>query len=202
MYQNYFKRILDVILASIAIICLSPLLITTAILVKSKLGSPVIFKQKRAGLNCKPFVMYKFRSMTDSKDVNGNLLPDEDRLTSFGKKLRASSVDELPELFNIIKGDMSIIGPRPLLIKYLERYNKRQIRRHDVRPGLSNLSAISGRNLLTWEEKFEMDVWYTENVSFLLDFKIILKTIQVVLSRKGAVLDNGSTRNEFLGNKR
>ena len=166
IYERFIKRALDMILSGIAIIILSPILLIVAVLVKTKLGSPVIFKQERPGLNEKIFKMYKFRSMTDAKDENGELLPDEERLTSFGKKLRSTSLDELPELFNIFKGDMSIVGPRPLMVSYLPLYNEFQKHRHDVRPGLTGLAQISGRNLLSWKERFEKDISYVENISF------------------------------------
>ena len=167
MYRKYIKRWMDFVLSLIAIICLSPVLLVTAILVRVKLGSPVLFRQKRPGKDEKIFELYKFRTMTDEQDAEGNLLPDEKRLTSFGKKLRSTSLDELPELFNILKGDMSIVGPRPLLVEYLERYDKRQRHRHDVRPGLSGLAQINGRNAIDWETRFEYDLKYIERISFL-----------------------------------
>ena len=200
MYRKFFKRFFDFILSLCAIIVLSPIMIITAFLVKIKLGSPVIFCQERPGLNEKIFKMYKFRSMTDEKDENGNLLPDEVRLTSFGKKLRATSLDEIPELFNILKGDMSIIGPRPLLVKYLPRYNEFQKHRHDVRPGFTGYAQVNGRNSISWEEKFKYDVYYTENVSFMFDVKILLKTIKVVFCKEGISSDTSDTMEEFLGN--
>ena len=177
IYQKYVKRILDITLSGAAIIVLSPVMGVTAILVKKKLGSPVIFKQKRPGKDEKIFTMYKFRTMTDERDEKGELLPDSIRLTKFGKMLRSTSLDELPELFNIFKGDMSIIGPRPLLVQYLPLYNEKQKRRHDVRPGLSGLAQINGRNAITWDEKFNFDVEYVEKVSFTLDVRIVLRTI-------------------------
>ena len=177
MYRHFFKRFFDFILSLIAIIILSPVYIIVAILVRVKLGSPVIFTQDRPGKDEKIFKMYKFRSMTSETDKEGNLLPDEVRLTSFGKKLRSTSLDELPELFNILKGDMSIVGPRPLLVKYLPYYTMEERHRHDVKPGLTGLSQVSGRNFIKWEERFLMDCDYTKNVSFLLDLKIIFKTI-------------------------
>ena len=185
IYEKFIKRALDMILSGIAIIILSPILLIVAVLVKTKLGSPVIFKQERPGLNEKIFKMYKFRSMTDAKDENGELLPDEERLTSFGKKLRSTSLDELPELFNIFKGDMSIVGPRPLMVSYLPLYNEFQKHRHDVRPGLTGLAQISGRNLLSWKERFEKDISYVENISFTLDMKIIFNTVKSVIKRDG-----------------
>ena len=170
-----------------------------AILVKIKLGSPVLFKQERPGKNEKIFRMYKFRTMTDKKDENGNLLPDEIRLTKFGKLLRSTSLDELPELFNILKGDMSIVGPRPLLVKYLPLYNEYQKHRHDVRPGFTGWAQCNGRNALSWEEKFDLDVYYTKHVSFLLDLRIIFKTIKIVLFREGISSETSVTMEEFRG---
>ncbi|MCI6204420.1 MAG: sugar transferase [Lachnospiraceae bacterium] len=201
MYRKFVKRCLDFILALIAIIVLSPILLIVAILVRCKLGSPIIFKQQRPGLHEKIFCMYKFRTMTDAKDVDGNLLPDEERLTKFGKALRSTSLDELPELFNILKGDMAIVGPRPLLVQYLPRYNERQHRRHDVRPGFTGLAQVNGRNSISWQEKFEWDVKYVEQVSFVLDMKIIAKTVGVVLKRDGISSETSATMEEFLGNK-
>ena len=184
MYKLFFKRFLDFILSLIAIVLLSPIYLIIAILVRVKLGSPVIFMQERPGKNEKIFSMYKFRSMTSEIDKEGNLLPDEVRLTPFGKKLRATSLDELPELFNILKGDMSFVGPRPLLVKYLPLYSEEQQHRHDVRPGLTGLAQVMGRNALTWEEKFKKDVFYTEHCNFLLDIQIIGKTILLVLKQE------------------
>ena len=165
LYRDYIKRFLDIVLSAGAIIVLSPVMAVTAVLVRVKLGSPVIFKQKRPGKDERIFEMYKFRSMTDARDENGELLPDEVRLTSFGKKLRASSLDELPELFNILKGDMSVVGPRPLLVQYLPLYNAQQKRRHEVRPGVTGYAQVHGRNAITWEEKFEKDVYYVDHLS-------------------------------------
>lgn len=185
MYRHFFKRFLDFTLSLIAIIVLSPILIVVAILVRIKLGSPVLFTQYRPGKNGKIFKMYKFRSMTNETDENGELLSDAIRLTRFGRLLRASSLDELPELFNILKGDMSIVGPRPLLVKYLPLYNDFQKRRHDVRPGLTGLAQINGRNETTWEKRFKYDVYYTQHVTFFNDIKIILATIKIVLKHEG-----------------
>jgi Bacterial sugar transferase. len=176
---------LDIILSLIAIIVLSPVILIVAVLVKINMGSPVIFRQNRPGLNEEIFTMYKFRTMTDERDENGNLLPNEKRLTPFGKFLRSTSLDELPELINILKGDMSIVGPRPLLVKYLPLYNDLQRRRHEVRPGLTGLAEVKGRDELSWDERFRYDIYYVDNISLLLDFKIILKTVVVVLQRKG-----------------
>ena len=199
IYRRYFKRPMDFILALIAIIVLSPVLLIIAILVRIKLGSPVIFKQQRPGLNEKIFTLYKFRTMTDEKDEKGELLPDEIRLTSFGKTLRSTSLDELPELFNILKGDMSVIGPWPLLVQYLPLYNEHQKRRHEVRPGLSGLAQINGRNAITWEEKFNLDVEYVDNISFTGDWVLIVKTIMKAFKREGINAQDESTMPEFLG---
>lgn len=185
IYRRYFKRLMDFILSLCAIIVLSPVLLVVSLLVRAKLGSPVIFKQKRPGLNEKIFTLYKFRTMTDKRDENGELLPNHIRLTKFGRLLRSTSLDELPELFNILKGDMSIIGPRPLLIEYLKLYNEKQKHRHDVRPGLSGLAQVNGRNAITWEEKFYYDIKYVKNISFLLDLKLIVQTIFKVFRREG-----------------
>lgn len=201
MYKEFVKRCMDFILSLVAIIVLSPVLLVVAILVRCKLGSPIIFKQQRPGLHEKIFCMYKFRTMTDAKDADGNLLPDEVRLTKFGKALRSTSLDELPELFNILKGDMAIVGPRPLLVQYLPRYNERQHHRHDVRPGFTGLAQVNGRNSISWQEKFEWDVKYVEQVSFLMDVKIIVKTVGVVLKRDGISSDTSVTMEEFRGNE-
>lgn len=187
MYAKYIKRILDFILSFIALIVLSPVFLIIAILVRIKLGSPIIFKQERPGKDEKIFTLYKFRTMTDKKDENGNLLPDSERLTKFGKILRSTSLDELPELFNILKGDMAIVGPRPLVIEYLPYYTDEERHRHDVRPGLTGLAQVSGRNLLRWEEKLEKDIEYVKKYDFLYDLKIILMTIKKVLLRKDVI---------------
>lgn len=200
MYRLFFKRFFDFILSLIGLIVLSPIILIVAILVRIKLGSPIIFCQERPGKNEKIFKMYKFRSMTDERDAQGNLLPDEIRLTLFGKKLRSTSLDELPELFNILKGDMSIVGPRPLLVKYLPRYNKEQRHRHDVRPGLTGWAQVNGRNAISWEDKFKLDVEYTKKISFLMDLKIIFMTIKSVLNHQGISSDTSATMEEFLGN--
>lgn len=202
MYKNYVKRWIDFILSFLAIIILSPIMLITAFLVRIKLGSPVIFCQKRPGKDEKIFKMYKFRSMTDKRDGKGELLPDDIRLTSFGKKLRATSLDELPELFNILKGDMSIIGPRPLLVSYLDRYNEEQKHRHDVRPGLTGLAQAKGRNAISWEQKFAYDVEYVRNVTFLNDIKIIFMTVHSVLKREGISSETSATMEEFMGNNK
>ena len=191
MYKRFIKRFLDIVLSGFALIVLSPVLLVVAVLVRNKLGYPVFFSQERPGKidpktgKEKIFTLYKFRSMTDEKDAQGNLLPAKDRLTHFGKKLRSTSLDELPELWNIFKGDMSIVGPRPLLVKYLPLYNEHQRRRHLVRPGLTGYAQANGRNSLSWEQKFDMDVEYVEKVSFGMDVKIILQTVKAVLKREG-----------------
>ena len=187
MYRKYIKRILDFTLSLIALIVLSPILLITAILVKIKLGSPIIFKQQRPGKNEKIFTLYKFRTMTDKKDEEGNLLPDEQRLTKFGKILRSTSIDELPELINILKGDMAIVGPRPQLIRDMLFMTDEQRKRHDVRQGLTGLAQINGRNNLTWENKFDYDLLYVDNISFLTDCKIILQTVGKVFRREDTV---------------
>ena len=189
MYRKFIKRLLDILISLIIIVCFCWLYIILAILVRKKLGSPVLFKQPRPGKDEKIFNMYKFRTMTDEKDENGNLLPDEVRLTAFGKKLRSTSLDELPEFFNILKGNMSFIGPRPLLVKYLPYYNDRERLRHSVRPGLTGYAQAHGRNAISWEKKFEYDVWYVEHLTFLTDIKVIIDTVKTVLSHDGVVLN-------------
>ncbi|MBB6698260.1 sugar transferase [Clostridium algidicarnis] len=184
MYMRYFKRPMDLILSLIAIIVLSPVLVVVALLVGFKLGSPVIFKQKRPGLNEKIFTLYKFRTMTDERDENDDLLPDSVRLTKFGRLLRSTSLDELPELFNILKGDMSIIGPRPLVVEYLPFYTEDERRRHSIRPGLSGLAQINGRNTITWEQRFYYDIQYANSISLIGDIQIILKTVLKVFQRE------------------
>ena len=200
MYQLFIKRLFDFILSLVAIIILSPVFIIIALLVRIKLGSPILFKQERPGLNEKIFKMYKFRTMTSEVDEEGNLLPDEVRLTSFGQLLRSTSLDELPELFNIFKGDMSIVGPRPLLVKYLPLYNDEQKHRHDVRPGLTGLAQVNRRNAISWEDKFKYDVEYTKNVTFMNDLKIIFETILKVIKRDGISSETSVTMEEFKGN--
>lgn len=194
MYEKYIKRILDFILSLISIIILMPVMIVIYILVRIKLGKPVIFKQERPGRNEEIFTLYKFRTMTEEKDEKGNLLPDEQRLTKFGKMLRRTSLDELPELFNILKGDMSIVGPRPLAIIYLPYYNEKEKHRHDVKPGLTGLAQVNGRNNLIWEDRFKYDLKYVENVSFINDCKIILKTIMEIF-KKEDVVTRGTGKN-------
>lgn len=199
IYRRFIKRAMDFILSFIAIVILSPILLVVALLVRVKLGSPVVFKQNRPGLNENVFMMYKFRTMTDERDETGELLPDSVRLTKFGRLLRSTSLDELPELFNILKGDMSIIGPRPLLVQYLPLYNEHQKRRHEVRPGLSGLAQVSGRNAISWEEKFNLDVEYINNVSFIGDWKIIVLTIKKVFVREGINSEASVTMEPFSG---
>ena len=201
IYRRFLKRPMDFILSLMAIIVLSPILLIVGVLVRFKLGSPVLFKQKRPGLNEKIFTMYKFRTMTDEKNKNGELLPDSVRLTKFGRMLRSTSLDELPELFNILKGDMSIVGPRPLLIQYLELYNDHQKRRHEVRPGLSGHAQVNGRNAISWEDKFNLDVEYVDNVSFFGDWKIIFLTIKKVFVKEGISSDTSVTMEPFRGSK-
>lgn len=199
-YEAYIKRPLDFCLSLGALIVLSPVMSVTAILVKTKLGSPVIFKQSRPGKDEKIFNIYKFRTMTDERDDNGELLPDEARLTNFGKFLRSTSLDELPELINIVKGDMAVVGPRPLLVRYLDRYSEEQHRRHEVRPGLTGYSQAHGRNAVSWEDKFKMDVDYVDHITFLGDLLVILKTIIAVFNRSGINAENSATMEEFRGN--
>lgn len=199
MYRRFFKRFLDIVLSGCALLALWPVLAVVAILVRCKLGSPVIFCQERPGKDERIFRMYKFRSMTDARDANGALLPDDIRLTKFGRLLRSTSLDELPELWNIFKGDMSIVGPRPLLVRYLPRYNAEQRHRHDVRPGLTGLAQVNGRNAISWEQKFAFDVEYTRHVTFLNDVNIILQTVKKVFVREGISGEGSATMEEFMG---
>lgn len=195
------KRLLDIIIASIALILLSPLYFYVAHKVKKNLGSPVLFRQVRPGLHGKPFEMIKFRSMKDVVDAQGNLLPDSERLTPFGKMLRSSSLDEMPELWNVIKGDMSIVGPRPLLMEYLPLYNQEQAKRHLVRPGMTGHAQVNGRNAIGWEEKFKLDTWYVENQSIWLDFKIMFKTVHKVLAKDDISAEGEATMSKFTGTR-
>jgi hypothetical protein len=199
-YAKYVKRSLDIISALAAIIVFGWLYIVVALLVRIKLGSPVLFTQARPGKAAKIFKLYKFRTMTNQRDADGNLLPDEIRLTKFGKLLRSSSLDELPEVFNILKGDMSVIGPRPLLVAYLSRYNPKQRRRHEVRPGLSGWAQVNGRNAMSWKAKFEHDVWYVDHVGFLLDVKIVFMTVlKAFVKPEGISSKTNVTMEEFMG---
>ena len=200
-YEKYIKRLLDILLSGCGLIVLSPVLLVTAVLVRCKLGSPVIFCQERPGKDEKIFKLYKFRSMTDTRDENGKLLPDEVRLTKFGRLLRSTSLDELPELWNIFKGDMSIVGPRPLLVRYLPLYNEEQKHRHDVRPGLTGWAQVNGRNAISWEEKFRLDVWYVQHLSFCLDVKTVFLTVKKVFCREGISSETAATMEEFKGER-
>lgn len=198
-YEKYIKRPQDFLCALFAIIVLSPAMFSTAVFVRVKLGSPVVFKQQRPGKGGKIFRLYKFRTMTDERDEKGKLLPDEVRLTKFGRLLRSTSLDELPELINILKGDMSVVGPRPLLVRYLDRYNSHQARRHEVRPGFTGYAQVHGRNAISWEEKFDMDVKYVDHITFLGDWKIIFQTVKTVLLKEGICSDTSATMEEFMG---
>ena len=193
------KRLLDIIIASTALILLSPLYVFVAYKVKKNLGSPVLFRQVRPGLHGQPFEMIKFRTMKDALDTDGNPLPDSERLTPFGKMLRATSLDEMPELWNVIKGDMSIVGPRPLLMEYLPLYNEQQAKRHNVRPGITGYAQVNGRNAISWEKKFELDTWYVEHQSLWLDFKIMLKTIKKVIAKDDISAEGETTMTKFTG---
>lgn len=201
MYKKYFKRLFDIVSSVIFLLCFWWLYIIVAILVKKKLGSPVIFKQRRPGLNGKIFTMYKFRSMTDARDKSGKLLSDAERLPKFGKIVRATSLDEIPEIVNVLKGDMSLVGPRPLLVEYLSRYSKEQARRHQVRPGITGWAQVNGRNAISWEEKFKYDVEYVDSCSFLLDIRIIFLTIKKVFVKEGISQEGNVTMEEFKGEK-
>ncbi len=196
-YEAYIKRFLDILFSALFLLVLSPVMLVVALLVRIKLGSPIIFHQNRPGKDERIFRLYKFRSMTDEKDAEGKLLPDEVRLTKFGRLLRSTSLDELPELWNILRGDMSFVGPRPLLVQYLRYYNSRERHRHDVRPGLTGLAQVNGRNALTWEDKFEFDVRYVETVSFATDIRIFFKTIACVFQRKGINMEGSATMEPF-----
>ena len=202
VYERFFKRPLDILCALLALIVFCWLYAIVAILVKVKLGSPVIFKQTRPGKNEKLFKLYKFRTMTDEKDENGNLLPDEIRLTKFGRFLRKTSLDELPEAVNILKGNMSVVGPRPLLVEYLPRYNKRQRRRHEVRPGLSGYAQVHGRNAISWEEKFELDIEYVDHITFAGDVKIVFQTVfKSFVKQEGISSETSATMEVFMGSE-
>ena len=199
LYRKYGKRLFDLCCVILGLLVISPLLAIISFLVYLKLGLQILFRQKRPGFNCKPFTIYKFRTMKDLRDSNGNLLSDEERLTPLGRFLRSTSLDELPELFNVLKGDMSLVGPRPLLMEYLTRYNDDQMRRHEVKPGITGWAQISGRNAINWEEKFKLDVWYIENCSFMVDVKILFLTIWSILKREGITSEGHATMPEFIG---
>ena len=201
LYEKYIKRPLDAFLSTGALIVFSPILLITGILVKIKLGSPILFTQERPGRDGRVFKLYKFRTMTDARDENGELLPDEERLPEFGKMLRSTSLDEMPELINIIKGDMSVVGPRPLLVRYLDRYNEHQARRHEVRPGFTGLAQVNGRNAISWEEKFDWDVKYVDHITFIGDLKIVIETVKTVFKREGISGKESVTMAEFMGNQ-
>jgi len=198
-FNLILKRLIDILGSGAGLVLLSPFLLVVAFLVRVKLGSPVFFRQQRPGLHGKPFMLVKFRTMTDERDERGNLLPDEVRLTRFGQFLRSTSIDELPELWNVLVGDMSLVGPRPLLMQYLDRYTPEQARRHEVKPGITGWAQVNGRNALSWEEKFKLDVWYVENCNFFLDIKILFLTLVKVLSREGVSARNHATMPEFIG---
>lgn len=193
------KRLFDIIVSSLALVALTPLMIVTAFLIRKNLGSPVFFRQIRPGLNGQPFEMIKFRTMRDAFSIDGETLPDSERITSFGNKLRSTSLDELPELWNVLKGDMSLVGPRPLLMQYLPLYNKEQARRHEVRPGVTGWAQVNGRNAISWEDKFKFDVWYVDNLSFWLDVKILLLTVKKVFVKEGITADGHVTTEAFKG---
>lgn len=198
-YNRFLKRFFDIVLSFFALVLLSPLLAVLAVLVRTKLGSPVLFTQERPGKNGKIFRLYKFRTMTDERDEHGELLPDDVRLTRFGQMLRSTSLDELPEFFNILRGDMSFIGPRPLLVSYLPLYNEKQRHRHDVRPGLTGLAQCSGRNLLSWEDRFDLDVEYVQKLSFGMDISIIFRTVRGILKKEGISSETSVTMEPFRG---
>lgn len=197
--KHFVKRVFDIVSSLIGLILLSPILLIIALMVRFKLGSPVIFTQQRPGINGEPFFMYKFRTMTDAKDADGNLLPDDKRLPKFGKILRSTSLDELPELICVLKGDMSLVGPRPLMMKYLPRYTPDQARRHEVKPGITGWAQVNGRNAISWEERFDLDVWYVDNWNIWVDIKIIFKTIMSVFQREGITQQGHVTMEEFMG---
>ena len=200
-HSHFGKRLFDLFLSVPALVVLSPVFGAIALLVRQKLGSPVLFRQQRPGLHGKPFTIYKFRTMTDARDVQSNLLPDAERLPAFGRFLRSTSLDELPELWNVLKGDMSLVGPRPLLMQYLDRYTPEQMRRHEVRPGITGWAQVNGRNAITWEEKFQYDVWYVDNLSLFLDIKIIALTLQKIIKREGISQPGQATAEEFMGSQ-
>lgn len=198
-YRDSGKRLLDLALTTPALICLSPVFAVVMLLVRWKLGSPILFRQQRPGLGGRPFVMLKFRTMTDARDISGDLLPDAERLPTFGQFLRSTSLDELPELINVLRGEMSLVGPRPLLMRYLERYTPAQMRRHDVRPGITGWAQVNGRNAISWEKKFDLDIWYVEHCSFWLDIQVLWMTILKVIKRADINEANQATQSEFMG---
>jgi lipopolysaccharide/colanic/teichoic acid biosynthesis glycosyltransferase len=199
MYRRYLKRTLDGLIAAFSLVVLSPVLIAVACGVRIMIGSPVLFRQQRPGLRSRPFTIEKFRTMTDDRDTKGNLLPDADRLPGFGRFLRSTSLDELPELWNVLRGEMSLVGPRPLLMQYLDRYTPEQARRHEVRPGITGWAQVNGRNALSWEEKFALDVWYVDHLSFWLDVKIMATTVWKIFKREGISQPGQATMEEFTG---
>ncbi|MGD0596394.1 MAG: sugar transferase [Sedimentisphaerales bacterium] len=199
--RHFVKRLFDIITSAAGLIVISPLLMVLVVLVRLKLGSPILFCQQRPGLGGKTFIIYKFRTMTDQCDASGNLLPDSQRLPAFGRFLRSTSFDELPELLNVLKGDMSIVGPRPLMMKYLGRYSPEQARRHEVKPGITGWAQINGRNAISWEDKFKLDVWYVDHWTLWLDMKIILKSIWMVITREGITQQGRATMDEFMGTR-
>jgi lipopolysaccharide/colanic/teichoic acid biosynthesis glycosyltransferase len=199
VYRNYLKRLFDIAASAGALLVFSPLFLIRGLFIRQKLGTPIFFSQSRPGLNGRPFVLVKFRTMADLYDEDGNLLADDMRLTSFGRWLRSTSLDELPELLNVMRGDMSLVGPRPLLLRYLNRYTATQRRRHELRPGITGWAQIHGRNTLSWEERFELDVWYVDHCSFLIDMKVLIKTIHKVIRREGINEAGQATMSEFMG---
>jgi lipopolysaccharide/colanic/teichoic acid biosynthesis glycosyltransferase len=199
MIQLFLKRIVDIIVSVVGLVTLGPVLVILAIMIRVKLGSPVLFRQQRPGLGGRPFWLIKFRTMTDKRDEAGNVLPDEQRLPAYGRFLRSTSLDELPELFNVLKGDMSIVGPRPLMMKYLSRYTPEQARRHEVKPGITGWAQVNGRNAVSWEERFKLDVWYVDNWSLWLDLKILFRTVAAVFKREGITQQGRATMDEFMG---
>lgn len=201
MYRRWGKRTLDILLVLLSSVVTVPLLVITALLVRAKLGSPILFRQQRPGLHGRPFMLVKFRTMTDARNAEGNLLPDADRLTTFGRMLRSTSLDELPELWNILRGDMSFVGPRPLLMRYLDRYTPEQARRHEVRPGITGWAQVNGRNTVAWKDRFALDVWYVDHLSFWLDVRIVFMTIGAIFKREGISQEGHATMQEFMGNE-
>jgi sugar transferase EpsL len=199
--RHFIKRLFDIISSAAGLIAISPLLVVLALLVRLKLGAPILFRQQRPGLGGEAFVIYKFRTMTDQRDASGNLLPDEQRLPAFGRFLRSTSFDELPEVLNVLKGDMSIVGPRPLMMKYLSRYSPEQTRRHEVKPGITGWAQVNGRNAISWEDKFKLDVWYVDNWTFWLDMKIILRSVLMVIAKEGITQQGRATMDEFMGSQ-